>query len=113
MDLMLIAAPSAKLSITGKLAGKSAPRASSICRPRAAQPSSQTFAAPTGLGVGVVPKGKSSAPVVKSRPNCALLQEAGVAAIYGPGTNIPVAASEVLHLTVKKRMAGVKRAKLA
>ncbi len=35
----------------------------------------------------------------------AFLQEAGVAAIYGPGTNIPVAASEVLHLIAKKRMA--------
>ncbi len=35
----------------------------------------------------------------------AFLQEAGVAAVYGPGTNIPVAASEVLHLIAKKRMA--------
>jgi methylmalonyl-CoA mutase len=35
----------------------------------------------------------------------AFLMEAGVAAIYGPGTNIPVAASEVLHLIAKKRMA--------
>ena len=38
---------------------------------------------------------------------------AAFAAIYGPGTNIPVAASEVLHLIAKKRMAGFKRAKLA
>lgn len=35
----------------------------------------------------------------------AFLQEAGVAAIYGPGTNIPLAASEVLQLIAKKRMA--------
>ena len=35
----------------------------------------------------------------------AFLQEAGVAAIYGPGTNIPLAASEILRLIAKKRMA--------
>ncbi|HEV2262950.1 MAG TPA: methylmalonyl-CoA mutase [Stellaceae bacterium] len=35
----------------------------------------------------------------------AFLQEAGVAAIYGPGTNIPLAASEVLQLIAKKRIA--------
>ncbi|MGH6996024.1 MAG: methylmalonyl-CoA mutase, partial [Stellaceae bacterium] len=35
----------------------------------------------------------------------AFLQEAGVAAIYGPGTNIPLAVSEVLQLIAKKRMA--------
>jgi methylmalonyl-CoA mutase len=33
------------------------------------------------------------------------LQEAGVAAIYGPGTNIPLAASEVLQLVAKRRLA--------
>jgi methylmalonyl-CoA mutase len=35
----------------------------------------------------------------------AFLQEAGVAAIFGPGTNIPLAASEVLKLIAKKRLA--------
>ncbi|HKR19134.1 MAG TPA: methylmalonyl-CoA mutase family protein, partial [Stellaceae bacterium] len=35
----------------------------------------------------------------------AFLQEAGVAAIYGPGTNIPLAVSEILQLIAKKRMA--------
>jgi methylmalonyl-CoA mutase len=35
----------------------------------------------------------------------AFLQKAGVAAIYGPGTNIPLAASEVLKLIAKKRIA--------
>jgi methylmalonyl-CoA mutase len=33
------------------------------------------------------------------------LRTAGVAAIYGPGTNIPLAASEILGLIAKKRMA--------
>jgi methylmalonyl-CoA mutase len=33
------------------------------------------------------------------------LQMAGVAAIYGPGTNIPMAASEILALIEKKRLA--------
>ncbi|HUZ73331.1 MAG TPA: methylmalonyl-CoA mutase [Stellaceae bacterium] len=33
------------------------------------------------------------------------LQAAGVAAIYGPGTNIPLAASEILHLIATKREA--------
>ena len=33
------------------------------------------------------------------------LQQAGVAAIYGPGTNIPLAASEILRLIEKKRLA--------
>jgi methylmalonyl-CoA mutase len=33
------------------------------------------------------------------------LRAAGVAAIYGPGTNIPLAASEILGLIAKKRMA--------
>ena len=33
------------------------------------------------------------------------LQDAGVAAIYGPGTNIPLAASEVLQLIAKRRLA--------
>jgi methylmalonyl-CoA mutase len=35
----------------------------------------------------------------------AFLQEAGVAAIYGPGTNIPLAASEVLQLIAQRRLA--------
>ncbi len=35
----------------------------------------------------------------------AFLQAAGVAAIYGPGTNIPEAAGEVLRLIEKKRVA--------
>jgi methylmalonyl-CoA mutase len=35
----------------------------------------------------------------------AFLQKAGVAAIYGPGTNIPLAASGVLKLIAKKRIA--------
>jgi len=35
----------------------------------------------------------------------AFLQAAGVAAIYGPGTNIPLAAAEVLRLIAKKRKA--------
>jgi methylmalonyl-CoA mutase len=35
----------------------------------------------------------------------AFLKEAGVAAIYGPGTNIPRAASEILGLIAKKRLA--------
>ncbi len=34
-----------------------------------------------------------------------MLRSAGVAAIYGPGTNIPLAASEILGLIAKKRMA--------
>jgi methylmalonyl-CoA mutase len=33
------------------------------------------------------------------------LRKAGVSAIYGPGTNIPAAASEILSLIVKKRLA--------
>jgi methylmalonyl-CoA mutase len=33
------------------------------------------------------------------------LRAAGVAAIYGPGTNIPVAAGEVLGLIRKRRAA--------
>jgi methylmalonyl-CoA mutase len=33
------------------------------------------------------------------------LQQAGVAAIYGPGTNIPLAAGEILRLIEKRRMA--------
>ena len=33
------------------------------------------------------------------------LRQAGVAAIYGPGTNIPLAASEILRLIEKKRIA--------
>ncbi len=33
------------------------------------------------------------------------LQQAGVAAIYGPGTNIPLAANEILHLIEKQRLA--------
>jgi len=35
----------------------------------------------------------------------AFLQDAGVAAIYGPGTNIPLAASEVVQLIAKRRLA--------
>ncbi len=35
----------------------------------------------------------------------AFLQDAGVAAIFGPGTNIPAAAAEVLQLIAKKRLA--------
>ncbi len=35
----------------------------------------------------------------------AFLKAAGVAAVYGPGTNIPLAASEVLKLIAKKRLA--------
>ncbi len=35
----------------------------------------------------------------------AFLQDSGVAAIYGPGTNIPLAASEVVHLIAKQRLA--------
>ena len=35
----------------------------------------------------------------------AFLQEAGVAAIYGPGTNIPRTASEILKLIAKTRVA--------
>ena len=35
----------------------------------------------------------------------AFLQEAGVAAIYGPGSNIPLAASEVLQLIAQRRLA--------
>ncbi len=34
-----------------------------------------------------------------------MLKGAGVAAIYGPGTNIPLAASEILRLIAKKRLA--------
>jgi methylmalonyl-CoA mutase len=34
----------------------------------------------------------------------AFLQQAGVAAIFGPGTNIPAAASEVLHLIEQQRV---------
>jgi methylmalonyl-CoA mutase len=33
------------------------------------------------------------------------LKRAGVAAIYGPGTNIPAAAGEILQLIAKKRLA--------
>ncbi len=33
------------------------------------------------------------------------LQEAGTAAIFGPGTNIPVAASEILQLVARRRLA--------
>ena len=33
------------------------------------------------------------------------LKKKGVAAVYGPGTNIPAAAAEVLRLIVKKRKA--------
>jgi len=33
------------------------------------------------------------------------LKRAGVAAIYGPGTNIPAAAAEILQLIEKKRLA--------
>ncbi len=32
------------------------------------------------------------------------LQEAGVAAIYGPGTNIPCAAKEILNLIKRRRL---------
>jgi methylmalonyl-CoA mutase len=32
------------------------------------------------------------------------LQEAGVAAIYGPGTNIPSAAKEILNLIKRRRL---------
>ena len=35
----------------------------------------------------------------------AFLQDSGVAAIYGPGANIPLAASEVVHLIAKRRLA--------
>ncbi len=35
----------------------------------------------------------------------AFLTQGGVAAIYGPGTNIPAAAGEILHLIEKKRLA--------
>ncbi|HUE19315.1 MAG TPA: methylmalonyl-CoA mutase [Stellaceae bacterium] len=35
----------------------------------------------------------------------AFLMEAGVAAIYGPGTNIPLAVSEILQLIAKRRLA--------
>jgi methylmalonyl-CoA mutase len=34
-----------------------------------------------------------------------MLEAAGVAAIYGPGTNIPAAAAEVLDLVRKRRKA--------
>jgi methylmalonyl-CoA mutase len=34
----------------------------------------------------------------------AMLQEAGVAAIYGPGTNIPFAANEILKLVKRQRL---------
>jgi methylmalonyl-CoA mutase len=34
-----------------------------------------------------------------------VLQKAGVAAIYGPGSNIPLAASEILRLIEKRRIA--------
>ena len=33
------------------------------------------------------------------------LKKVGVAAIYGPGTNIPLAASEILRLIEKQRVA--------
>jgi methylmalonyl-CoA mutase len=36
----------------------------------------------------------------------ATLREAGVAAVYGPGTNIPVAAAEVLELIAARETAG-------
>ena len=32
-------------------------------------------------------------------------KQAGVAAIFGPGTNIPLAASEILRLIEKQRLA--------
>ncbi len=35
----------------------------------------------------------------------AFLKKAGVAAIYGPGTNIPQAAAEILALIEKQRLA--------
>jgi len=35
----------------------------------------------------------------------AFLTQGGVAAIYGPGTNIPAAAGEILRLIEKKRLA--------
>ena len=35
----------------------------------------------------------------------AFLQEAGTAAIFGPGTNIPLAASEILQLVTRRRLA--------
>jgi methylmalonyl-CoA mutase len=35
----------------------------------------------------------------------AFLREAGVAAIFGPGTNIPLAAGDVVRLIAKKRLA--------
>ena len=34
-----------------------------------------------------------------------MLRELGVAAIYGPGTNIPQAAAEVIELINRKRLA--------
>ena len=33
------------------------------------------------------------------------LMKAGVSAVYGPGTNIPLAAGEILTLIAKRRMA--------
>jgi methylmalonyl-CoA mutase len=36
------------------------------------------------------------------------LRQAGVAAVYGPGTNIPVAASEVLQLVKRRRLAAAE-----
>jgi methylmalonyl-CoA mutase len=33
------------------------------------------------------------------------LKAAGIAAIYGPGTNIPAAAAEILRLIEKQRLA--------
>jgi methylmalonyl-CoA mutase len=34
-----------------------------------------------------------------------MLKQAGVAAVYGPGTNIPQAASEILGLIRRRRLA--------
>ena len=42
--------------------------------------------------------------VIPSRDHAALM-ECGVAAIYGPGTNIPDAAREVLRLLERQRLA--------
>jgi methylmalonyl-CoA mutase len=43
----------------------------------------------------------------------ALLKKAGVSAIYGPGTNIPKAAAEILSLIRERRSAGSRRAPAA
>jgi methylmalonyl-CoA mutase len=37
--------------------------------------------------------------------DCDFLKKAGVSAIYGPGTNIPRAAAEILSLIRQQRMA--------